>query len=183
MKTIRLQKMIGGALLAFSLLFGIVIASSTTARAQYPNWPYGQDRRDRRDDRYRNRDRNDRYRDRNARNRNRDYRYDDRTYNNGVYGNNGVYTNNGWYNRSQDNYSNYGGSSQFRQTALNAGYNEGLKAGREDRQRGEGYEFRDESAFRNGDKDYNSRYGDRELYRQYFREAFQNGYADGYRGY
>jgi hypothetical protein len=170
--------MIGGALLAFSLLFGIVIASSTTARAQYPNWPYGQDRRDRsRDDRYRNRDRN---RDRNARNRNRDNRYDNRTYDNRTYDN--VYGNNGSYG-SQDNYSNYGGTYQFRQTALNAGYNEGVKAGRRDRQSGNGFEFRDEGAYRSGDKDYSSRYGDRELYRQYFREAFQNGYTDGYRGY
>ena len=34
------------------------------------------------------------------------------------------------------NYGNWGGSYQLRQTALNAGYNEGIKEGRNDRARG-----------------------------------------------
>ena len=77
----------------------------------------------------------------------------------------------------------YGGSFQLRQTALNAGYNEGIKEGRKDRNRGERYEFRDEEDYRNANTDYSSRLGSRALYQQYFRQGFQNGYADGYRGY
>lgn len=77
----------------------------------------------------------------------------------------------------------YGGSFQLRQTALNAGYNEGIKEGRKDRSRGERYEFRDEEDYRNANTDYSSRLGNRSLYQQYFRQGFQNGYADGYRGY
>jgi len=78
---------------------------------------------------------------------------------------------------------NYGGSFQLRQTALNAGYNEGIKEGRKDRSRGERYEFRDEEDYRNANTDYSSRLGNRALYQQYFRQGFENGYADGYRGY
>jgi hypothetical protein len=69
MKLAYSSKHIGGYLLAFFLLFGILTVASSSAQAQYP-WGYGQDRRERRDrdDRYRD----DRYRDdryRNDRNR------------------------------------------------------------------------------------------------------------------
>ena len=82
------------------------------------------------------------------------------------------------WGRNWDRYGNYGGSFQLRQTALNAGYNEGMKAGRDDRRRGRYNPTR----YSNTLKDYNSRMGDRYTYQQYFMQAFQNGYADGYRG-
>lgn len=85
--------------------------------------------------------------------------------------------------RNWDRYDNYGGNYQLRQTALNAGYNEGIKEGRRDRNRRERYDFSDFKSYREATKDYNSRLGDRELYRRYFRQGFENGYADGYRGY
>ena len=45
--------------------------------------------------------------------------------------------------RDWDRYGNYGGSSELRRTALNAGYNEGVKDGRKDRMNGRhsGYRF------------------------------------------
>jgi len=61
MKLVYSGKKIGGYLLAFFLLFGIIAVASSSAQAQW-------DRRDRRDDRYERRNdryRNDRYRDRN----------------------------------------------------------------------------------------------------------------------
>jgi hypothetical protein len=82
-----------------------------------------------------------------------------------------------------DGYGNYGGSFQLRQTALNAGYNNGIQEGRKDRQRGERFEFRDESDYQRATEDFSSRLGDRELYREYFRQAFANGYRAGYSGY
>ncbi len=85
--------------------------------------------------------------------------------------------------RNYDGYGNYGGSTEMRQTALNAGFNEGVKAGRDDRRRGKAFEYRDSSTFQKAMKDYSPRLGDREVYRQYFREAFAHGYADGYQGY
>lgn len=92
---------------------------------------------------------------REQRRRNRDGRYDDR----------------------------YGyGNNQLRQTALNAGYNEGIKEGRKDRSNRERFEYRDEEDYRNANTDYSSRLGSREQYAQYFRQGFVNGYSDGYRG-
>jgi hypothetical protein len=85
--------------------------------------------------------------------------------------------------RYDDDRYGYGGSFQLRQTALNAGYNEGIKEGRKDRDRGDRFEYRDEEDYRNANTDYSSRLGNRELYRQYFRQGFVNGYSDGYRGY
>jgi hypothetical protein len=117
-------------------------------------------------------DRNDRdaqgHRDRDDRNRDRD-----RDRNNGDRNRRG---------RNWDGYGNYGGSFQLRQTALNAGYNEGIKEGRNDRRRGNRNDYRDSNTYRKATKDYSSRLGDRELYRRYFRDAFANGYPDGLRG-
>lgn len=81
--------------------------------------------------------------------------------------------------RNWDNYGNYGGSSQLRQTALNAGYNEGMKDGTAARQKGRSSDYRNQSDYRKATKDYSSRLGDKELYRRYFREAYETGYNDG----
>ncbi|HJP92536.1 MAG TPA: hypothetical protein VJ875_11300 [Pyrinomonadaceae bacterium] len=79
MKLVYSSKKIGGYLLAFFLLFGIITVASSSAQAQYP-WGYERDRRsDRNRDYQRDRDRD--YR----RDRDRDYRRDDR-YRNGGYG-------------------------------------------------------------------------------------------------
>lgn len=101
------------------------------------------------------------------------YRYPDR-------GNNGNQTRRG---RNWDGYGNYGGSFQLRQTALNAGYNEGMKQGQKDRNKRNDYGFQGQSAYQKATKDYSSRLGDRELYRRYFRAAYENGFNDGVNGY
>ena len=85
--------------------------------------------------------------------------------------------------RDWDGYGNYGGSYQLRQTALNAGYNNGMEEGRRDRNRGERFNFSDESDYRSASKDYSSRLGSRALYQRYFRAGFENGYRDGWNGY
>ena len=87
------------------------------------------------------------------------------------------------FGRNEDGYGNYGGSSQLRQTALNAGFNEGVKQGREDRKSGNSNGYQRHSTYQAATKDYSSRLGDREVYQRYFREAFEHGYADGYAGY
>lgn len=140
MKTSQSQSRIGGAILVFSLLFGIGIALSTTSQAQNQN-------------------------DRNAQDRNRK---DD-----------GDQTRRG---RNWDRYGNYGGSFELRQTALNAGYNEGIKQGRNDRNRRNRSDYHRNSAYQKATKDYSSRLGDKELYRRYYREGYENGYTDGTNG-
>jgi hypothetical protein len=89
---------------------------------------------------------------------------------------------NGGQNRdgNDDRYGNYGGSSQLRQTALNAGYNEGMRQAANDRQKGGYSNYRDLDVYQNATKDYSSHLGDRETYRLYFREAFERGYSQGY---
>src|SRR6266478_3630625 len=94
----------------------------------------------------------------------------------------GRYGNQDRRNRNWDGYPNWGGSFDLRQTALNAGYNEGIKEGRNDRRRGRQTDFRNLGAYQKATQDYSSRLGDRELYRRYYREGFENGYADGYNG-
>jgi hypothetical protein len=144
MKTNHWQSKIRGAFLAFALLFGTVIALSSTAQAQYPNDRNAQDQRDRR-----NNDNN-----RPAR-----------------------------HGRNWDGYGNFGGSPQLRQTALNAGYNEGSKQGHKDRNKRNSNNFQNQSAYQKATKDYNSRLGDRGTYQRYFREAYENGFSDGVNGY
>src|SRR5678815_4019464 len=83
--------------------------------------------------------------------------------------------------RNWERYGNYGGSSELRQTALNAGYAEGINEGRLNRASGRYADLRNQSTYQRATKDYSPRLGDRELYRRYFREAFEDGYnAESY---
>lgn len=75
-----------------------------------------------------------------------------------------------------DGYPNWGGSYQLRETALNAGYNEGSKEGRSDRSHNRYRNPSEFSSYQNGTHDYSSRLGDRDLYRRYYQLAFENGY-------
>ena len=85
--------------------------------------------------------------------------------------------------RNEDGYGNFGGSFQLRQTALNAGFGEGVKQGREDRRTRNGNGYQRQGTYQKATKDYSSRLGDRDVYQRYFREAYEHGYADGYTGH
>ena len=182
MKTSQLTKKIGGAILGLVMIVGIGLAFGTTAQAQYRNDPY-QDRNRRLERERLERERLERERleqERIWQSQNQGQNNDEWWRNqNGQWGRNRNRRN----GRNGDGYGNYGGTFQLRQTALNAGYNEGIKEGRKDRQSRDRYEFRDENAFQKASKDYSSRLGDRGIYSRYFREAFQNGYDAGYNGY
>lgn len=158
MKMIDFKNKLAGTLFAIALLFGIGLATNLTAHAQYP---YPNDRTYRRD--------RDRDRDRDQRDRDRRYNDDWRNRRGG--------------DRYNDGYPDLGGSFNLRQTALNAGFNAGTKAGREDRRRGRPFSYQDQREFQKATSDYSSRLGDLGLYRTYFRQAFSHGYADGYEGY
>lgn len=155
-----IRNTIFGSLLALSILVAIGLAPSSTVQAQWPN-----DRRW---------EPNDRRWEQDQRRRQREWEREQRRWQ--------TQRNDDWrYGRSDD--WRYGSSFDLRQTALNAGYNEGIKEGRKDRQRGDRFEYRDEEDYRNANTDYSSRLGNRELYKQYFRQGFANGYDAGYRGY
>ena len=168
MKSNYLMNKVGMAIVVLSLLLGIGIASSVTAKAQYQD---DQWRRERAEQRRREREA---IREQRRRNRSESIYDRDRGYGNDYGRNRG---------RSSDGYGNYGGSLNLRQTALNAGFADGVKEGRKDRSRNERYDFTDEGDFQKGTRDYSSRLGDRSTYQRYYREAFSHGYADGYAGY
>jgi hypothetical protein len=153
MKTNYFKRILGGLILGLSFA-GIFVMSSATAQAQQRDDWWNRNRRDDRVEQ--NRDRRNRRNDRFNRNRN------------------------GRYN---DGYPDLGGSFDLRQTALNAGFADGAKEGRKDRNNRERFDFRDESGFQKATRDYSSRLGDRYLYQQYYRAAFENGYDDGYNGF
>jgi len=113
------------------------------------------------------------YRDNN--NRDRDWRSDDNRSENR--------DNNNRRGRNWDRYGSYGGSFELRQTALNAGYNEGIKVGRSDRKASRQSDYRNNSKYQQASEDYSTRLGDRELYRRYYREGYENGYDAGINGY
>ena len=175
-----LTRALMSALVLFVALPAVALAQGNSRHGRNKDvFVNGHDARDgrydgrgpRRDDNWRRRrdhdyDEDDRYR------RDDDYRYrrDRGRYDNYGYGNNGYY-------------GNYGYRDNFTQTALNAGYNAGIEQGRRDRSRGRYTDPRDSSAYRNADKDYNSRLGDRYTYQQYYRQGFINGYRDGLNGY
>jgi hypothetical protein len=108
-------------------------------------------------------------------NRNRDDRYPDRDRNDN--------NNDDRRGRDNDGYGDFGGSFHLRQTALNAGFTEGVKQGRKDRSSRNGNGYQNQSTYQKATKDYSSGLGDREIFRRYFREAYEHGYADGYAGY
>ena len=154
MKTSYFKRILGGLILGLSFA-GIFVMSTATAQAQQNDDWWNRNRRDNRVEQ--NRDRRDRRNDRWNRNR-RDGRYN-------------------------DGYPDLGGSFDLRQTALNAGFADGAKEGRKDRNNRERFDFRDESGYQKATRDYSSRLGDRYLYQQYYRAAFENGYDDGYNGF
>lgn len=75
-----------------------------------------------------------------------------------------------------DGYPNWGGSYRLRETALNAGYNEGTKEGRNDRARNRYRSYTEFGAYNDATHDYSSGLGDRDLFRRYYRLAFERGY-------
>ena len=66
--------------------------------------------------------------------------------------------------------------------ALQAGYNEGYRAGRADRQDRWRYDYRSAFAYQDANYGYDGRYIAQDEYNHYFREGFQRGYDDGYYG-
>lgn len=84
-----------------------------------------------------------------------------------------VYRNGGYYTTTYE-------GGQLLQRAVNLGYQYGYRDGQNDRARGSGFNYADESAYRNATPGYQA-YVARDQYQYYFREGFRRGYEDGYR--
>ena len=86
------------------------------------------------------------------------------------------------YNRGGRYYqTNQYGANILRQ-ALNYGYQEGMYAGRADRQDSWRYSYRDSYIYQDANYGYNGYYVQQDDYNYYFRQGFQRGYEDGYYG-
>lgn len=89
----------------------------------------------------------------------------------------GYYGNNDDYGYGREN-GGYG--SGVSQAAFDRGYQEGLRAGQDDRYNNRRYDYQNRNAYRDATAGYNSRYGDRDSYRNSFRGGYQRGYDEGY---
>ena len=67
-----------------------------------------------------------------------------------------------------------------RSQAAAVGYRDGVEAGRDDARDHDRYDPLRAKRYREGDHDYNSRYGSRDEYTREYRAAFEQGYREGY---
>jgi hypothetical protein len=65
--------------------------------------------------------------------------------------------------------------------AQDNGYREGLRQGRDDAYRRRGFNYENDSSYRNALSGYQASYGNRDNYRNAFREGYRRGYEEGYR--
>jgi len=64
--------------------------------------------------------------------------------------------------------------------AAQNGYRDGVQAGRDDARKRDRFDPVRASRYREGDHDYNGRYGSRDDYKREYRAAFEQGYREGY---
>lgn len=64
--------------------------------------------------------------------------------------------------------------------AAQNGYRDGVEAGRSDAHDRSRFDPVRAKRYRDGDHDYNNRYGDRDTYKREYRAAFEQGYREGY---
>jgi hypothetical protein len=101
-------------------------------------------------------------------------RYD---YNNDPF----YYTPSNYQYRRGENYyeTNEYGADMLRQ-ASNIGYQQGVRAGRADKQDNWRFDYRESFAYQDANYGFDGRYVQQDDYNHYFREGFQRGYEDGF---
>jgi hypothetical protein len=68
----------------------------------------------------------------------------------------------------------------YESTAARNGYRDGIDAGRDDARHRERFDPVRAKRYREGDHDYDRRYGSRDDYKRDYRAAFEQGYREGY---
>lgn len=86
-----------------------------------------------------------------------------------------------WWRDSD--YGHDGRHDNLWEQATQAGYRDGVYAGRNDRNRNERFDYDDEKAFKNADNGYYKALGDKDDYKRVYRQNFRRGYEEGYRGW
>jgi hypothetical protein len=87
------------------------------------------------------------------------------------------------YPRAGAPYGYPGRPGIYRSPAADIGYRDGLEAGRNDARDRQVYDPIRPKRYREGDHDYDRRYGSRDAYQREYRAAFQQGYQQGYGEY
>jgi hypothetical protein len=97
----------------------------------------------------------------------------------GRYGSNGAWNNRGWARSRDYRYESGYGSAGYGayQNGVSDGYNKGL----DDVHDRKFPDVTRQKWYRNGDHDYNSRYGSKDAYRVEYRRGFEEGYNRAYR--
>jgi hypothetical protein len=72
------------------------------------------------------------------------------------------------------------GGGYYGSPATQNGYRDGFAAGRDDARDHDRYDPVRAKRYREGDHDYNGRYGSRDEYKREYRAAFEQGYREGY---
>ena|SRR5437667_7570525 len=91
------------------------------------------------------------------------------------------------YGRSPRAYPAYptypgAGRAVVRSRAAEVGYRDGFDAGRDDANSRRAFEPQRSRRYRDGDHEYDNRYGSHDAYKREYRSAFQQGYDEGFRG-
>ena len=73
-----------------------------------------------------------------------------------------------------------GNRGAFRSPAPENGYRDGIEAGRNDARDRERFDPIRAKRYRDGDHDFDNRYGSRDEYKREYRAAFERGYREGY---
>lgn len=74
-------------------------------------------------------------------------------------------------------------SAELVETAMKAGYNEGIKTGRIDGSRHARFDFKSKIDYKAASKGFSPRLGPKELYQRHFRVGFEQGYREGWDGH
>jgi hypothetical protein len=73
--------------------------------------------------------------------------------------------------------------ADIRTEATKNGQADGLKAGRQDRQRSRTYSYASHDDYKSGLRGYNPKMGSRKVYKAAYRKAYENSYREGWNGY
>lgn len=76
--------------------------------------------------------------------------------------------------------ANVSRQGSFSQDAYDRGYRQGLREGEQDARRGRDFDLYGNSDYRDGDRGYNQRDGNRDRYRSSYRSGFESGYRTGF---
>lgn len=171
MRSINFKKLVGVSALVLVALLGM----SGTADAQRRN----DQRQERRIDRQQDRIQKQRAKLQQQRLKLERERLQNQRNNRNVYANSNRYNNRYRVYRNGAYYNTDNRGAELLRQAVNSGYQQGYRAGQQDRNSRRNSSWNNSNVYRTGTYGYQS-YVDRSQYQYYFQQGFQKGYQDGH---